>query len=33
MTEGTVRAAYTAASGQPFNELDYRKRADEKVAA
>jgi hypothetical protein len=24
VTEGTVRAAYTAATGQPFTELDYR---------
>jgi hypothetical protein len=25
VTEGTVRAAYTAATGRPWNELDYRR--------
>jgi hypothetical protein len=26
-TEGTMRAAFTAASGQPWNSLDYRRTA------
>jgi hypothetical protein len=27
VTEGTCRAAYTAATGEPFASLDYRKKA------
>ena len=27
VTEGTCRAAYTAATGQPYTALDYRKKA------
>lgn len=27
VTEGTCRAAYTAATGQPFTALDYRRKA------
>jgi hypothetical protein len=27
VTEGTARAAFTAATGQPFTSLDYRKKA------
>ena len=27
VTEGTARAAFTAATGQPFTALDYRRRA------
>jgi hypothetical protein len=27
VTEGTCRAAYTAATGKPFAELDYRRKA------
>jgi L-lactate utilization protein LutC len=28
ITEGTARAAYTAATGQPFSALDYRRKAE-----
>jgi hypothetical protein len=28
ITEGTARAAYEAASGQPFTALDYRRKAE-----
>jgi hypothetical protein len=27
VTEGTARAAFTAASGQPFTAIDYRRKA------
>jgi hypothetical protein len=27
VTEGTCRAAYTAATGQPYSALDYRRKA------
>lgn len=27
VTEGTCRAAFTAASGQPFTSIDYRRKA------
>lgn len=27
ITEGTCRAAFTAASGQPFTSIDYRRKA------
>jgi predicted transcriptional regulator len=27
VTEGTWRAAFTAASGQPFTSIDYRRKA------
>lgn len=27
VTEGTARAAFTAASGQPFTSIDYRRKA------
>jgi hypothetical protein len=27
VTEGTARAAYVAATGQPFTALDYRRKA------
>ena len=27
VTEGTARAAFTAATGQPFSSLDYRQKA------
>lgn len=29
VTEGTCRAAYTAATGQPFTTLDYRRKAEQ----
>jgi hypothetical protein len=32
VTEGTCRAAYTAATGKPFAELDYRRKAKEAAA-
>jgi hypothetical protein len=28
VTEGTCRAAYTAATGQPYTALDYRRKAE-----
>lgn len=28
VTEGTCRAAFTAATGQPFSALDYRRKAE-----
>jgi len=28
VTEGTARAAFTAATGQPFSALDYRRKAE-----
>ncbi len=33
VTEGTCRAAYTAATGQPWNTLDYRNGEREQVVA
>jgi hypothetical protein len=33
VTEGTCRAAYTAATGQPWNTLDYRNGERERVVA
>jgi hypothetical protein len=32
VTEGTCRAAYEAASGQPYTALDYRRRATQEAA-
>jgi hypothetical protein len=32
VTEGTCRAAYTAATGQHWNSLDYRRKASDEAA-
>jgi hypothetical protein len=31
VTEGTCRAAYTAATGQPYTALDYRRAATQEA--